>query len=246
MSRLANRVAVVTGGANGIGKAVCERFSREGAAVAIWDMSDKGQALADHIQQKGGKALFINVSVTDKQGIQDAAKQTAETFGKIDILINNAGILRDRTIEKMSDDEWDLSIDVNLKGAFYCTRAVAPYLKENGYGRIVSASSVAGVRGSYGQSNYVAAKAGLIAMSKTWALELGRFGITANTIAPGATDTEMIADLPELSKAQLAPLVPLGRIAHVDEIANGYLFLASEEASYITGVCLSIDGGMAR
>ena len=246
MGRLENRVAIVTGGANGIGKAVCERFSREGSAIAIWDMSESGEELAQSIRQTGGSAEFMRLSVTDKEAVERAAQKTHKAFGKIDILINNAGVLRDKTLTKMSDEEWDLSIDVNLKGAFYCTRAVVPFMRENGYGRIVSASSIAGVRGNYGQSNYSAAKSGLIGMTKTWAVELARYGITANTIAPGAVDTEMMASVPEEAKAVLNAQVPMGRMATVDEIANGYLFLASEESSYVTAVCLSMDGGMAR
>ncbi|MBT8184044.1 MAG: SDR family NAD(P)-dependent oxidoreductase, partial [Eudoraea sp.] len=171
--RLKNKIAIVTGGARGIGQAISELFAKEGAIVHIIDLLPEGQAVADGINAGRGSATYHAVSVTDKPAIELLCKNLYQEYGKIDILINNAGITRDRTLEKMSEEEWDAVIEVNLKGVFICTQAVVPYMKEKKYGRIVSAASNVGLRGNFGQTNYAATKAGVIAMSKTWTMELG-------------------------------------------------------------------------
>ncbi len=244
--RLKNKVAIVTGGARGIGKAISELFAQEGATVFIWDLLEEGTETAAAITAQGGKASFQRISVTDKVAVAEAAAKIFADEGKIDILINNAGITKDRTLQKMSEEDWDAVINVNLKGVFLCTQAIAGYMRQNGYGRIVSAASNVGLRGNFGQSNYSATKAGVIAMAKTWTLELGKYGITANCIAPGFTETEMTAKIPaehfEAFKAQ----IPVRKVAQPIDIAYGYLYLASEEASFVSGICLTIDGGWSR
>ncbi|MEM1323864.1 MAG: 3-oxoacyl-ACP reductase FabG [Bacteroidota bacterium] len=244
--RLANKIAIITGGARGIGKAISELFAREGATVIIWDLLEDGVETAAGIKANGGQAEFVKLSVTDKAAVTAAAKEVAERYGKIDILINNAGITRDRTLQKMTEEEWDLVIEVNLKGVFVCTQTIAPYMKENGYGRIVTAASNVGLRGNFGQTNYSATKAGVIAMAKTWTLELAKYGITANCVAPGFTMTDMTAKIPEEHFDAIKKQIPTRTVAQPIDIAYGYLYLASDEASYVSGICLTIDGGMSR
>ncbi len=244
--RLKDRIAIVTGGARGIGKAVSELFAKEGATVIIWDLLDEGKETASNIVAKGGKAEFIKISVTDKTAIEIEAQRIHDQYGKIDILINNAGITKDRTLHKMSEEEWDAVIAVNLKGVFLCTQVISKYMKEAGYGRIVSAASNVGLRGNFGQTNYSATKAGVIAMSKTWTLELGKYGITANALAPGFTLTEMTEQIPKEHMDTMKAQIPLQKVASPLDIAYGYLYLASDEASYVSGICLTIDGGISR
>lgn len=244
--RLANKVAIITGGARGIGRAIAELFAREGAIVIIWDLLEEGSSTAAGINEKGGKAEYHKISVTSKTAVEAGAKAVAERWGKIDILINNAGITRDRTLMKMSEAEWDAVVDVNLKGVFLCTQAVVPYMREKGRGRIVSAASNVGLRGNYGQTNYAATKAGVIAMAKAWTLELGRYGITANCVAPGFTVTEMTAQIPAEQMESIKSQIPLNKVADPLDIAHGYLYLASDEASFVSGICLTIDGGASR
>ncbi len=244
--RLNDKVAIVTGGSRGIGQAISELFAKEGAAVIIIDLLPQGEAVAKGINLNGGKAEFHSVSVTDKAAIEALFEKINSEHGKIDILINNAGITRDRTLEKMSEDEWDAVIEVNLKGVFICTQAVAPYMKANKYGRIVSAASNVGLRGNFGQTNYAATKAGVIAMSKTWTMELGKYGITANAIAPGFTMTDMVKKIPEEHFAAIKASIPLKTVAQPMDIAYGYLYLASDEARFVSGICLTIDGGTSR
>ncbi len=244
--RLKDKVAIVTGGSRGIGKAVCELFAKEGATVIIIDLLPQGQAVADSIKASGAKAEYHSVSVTDKSALEVLFKKINSTYGKIDILINNAGITRDRTLEKMSEEEWDAVIDVNLKGVFLCTQAVVPYMKTKQYGRIVSAASNVGLRGNFGQTNYSATKAGVIAMAKTWTMELGKYGITANAIAPGFTMTNMVNKIPEEHFDAIKAGIPLRTVAQPIDIAYGYLYLASDEARFVSGICLTIDGGTSR
>ncbi len=244
--RLQNKVAIVTGGARGIGKAISELFAQEGASVLIWDVLKEGKATAEAINNRGGKAEFFEISVTDKTLVHATVKAIHKRYGKIDILINNAGITRDKTLQKMSEDEWDAVIDVNLKGVFLCTQAVAPYMKEAGYGRIVTAASNVGLRGNFGQTNYSATKAGVIAMAKTWTMELGKYGITANAVAPGFTLTEMVEKIPSEHMENIKKQIPLQKAAQPIDIAYGYLYLASDEAQYVSGICLTIDGGISR
>ena len=244
--RLKDKIAIVTGGARGIGRAVSELFAREGAAVIILDLLPEGEGVAAAIRDKGGRAEFFPVSVTDRPALVDLFERVTQQYGRIDILINNAGITRDRTLEKMSEEEWGAVVDVNLKGVFLCTQAVIPYMKAQGYGRIVSAASNVGLRGNFGQTNYAATKAGVIAMAKTWTLELGKYGITANAVAPGFTRTEMTEQIPTEHMEAIRKNIPLQTVAEPLDIAYGYLYLASDEARFVSGICLTIDGGMSR
>lgn len=244
--RLKDKIAIVTGGSRGIGKAISELFAKEGATVIIMDLLPQGQKVADSINDSGGKAEYNQVSVTDKSAVESLFKNVNGKYGKIDILINNAGITRDRTLEKMSEEEWDAVIDVNLKGVFICTQAVVPYMKANTYGRIVSAASNVGLRGNFGQTNYAATKAGVIAMTKTWTMEFGKYGITSNAIAPGFTMTDMVDKIPEEHFTKIKDSIPLRTVAQPIDIAYGYLYLASDEARFVSGICLTIDGGTSR
>jgi 3-oxoacyl-[acyl-carrier protein] reductase len=244
--RLKDKIALITGGANGIGLATAQRFVKEGAKVILWDVADKGNEVAERLRGDGHEAIFKKVSVTDQGEVVAAVAEARGFMGRIDILINNAGITRDRTLLKMSKQEWDDVISVNLTGVFNCTQAVAPIMKEQNYGRIVSASSNVAIRGNYGQTNYVATKSAIIGMTKVWAMELGRYGITANCIAPGFIHTAMTDLMPEEVRKQSIPQIPLGRWGVPADIANGYLYLASDEASFVSGICLTIDGGAAR
>lgn len=244
--RLKGKVALITGGAHGIGLATTDRFAKEGAKIILWDVSDQGNAVVDRLKKDGHDAIFKKVSVTNETEVQQAVADAMEHFSRIDILINNAGITRDKTLLKMSRQEWDDVIAVNLTGVFNCTQAVVPVMKEQHYGRIVSASSNVAIRGNFGQTNYVATKSAIIGMTKVWALELGRYGITANCIAPGFIQTAMTDAMPEEIRRQSIPHIPLGHWGVPDDIANGYLYLASDEASFVSGICLTIDGGAAR
>jgi len=244
--RLKDKIAIVTGGASGIGLATVQAFIREGARVAIWDLSEKGKALAEQLAKAGHDVTFTKVSVANQEEVIKATQAAHQHFGRIDILINNAGITKDRTLLKMSKQEWDDVISVNLTGVFNCTQAVVPIMKEQQYGRIVSASSNVAIRGNYGQTNYVATKAAIIGLVKVWALELGRFGITANCIAPGFIKTAMTDAIPEDVRNQLITHSPAGRWGQPEDIANGYVYLASDEAAFVNGICLTIDGGAAR
>ena len=240
MKRLENKIAIITGGAAGIGAATAVKFAQEGATVIIWDLNDvKGAELA---KQTGG--VFAKVNTANYQEIEVAAKNVFDQFGRIDILINNAGITRDSTLKKMTVEQWQQVIDVNLSGVFYCAKIISEYMLMNNYGRIVNASSVVGLYGNFGQTNYVATKAGLIGMTKTMARELGRKGITVNAIAPGFIATEMVSAMPENVIESMKAKVPVGRLGNPDEIAAAYAFLASDEAAYINGATLSVDGGM--
>jgi len=243
--RLQNRVAIITGAARGIGKAAAEVFCREGATVIIWDLLDLGEETASNLRAQGYACEFMKVSTTDVSGIESATKEVFERFGKIDILVNNAGITRDKTLLKMSHDEWQQVIDVNLTGVFNCTKAVAPYMVEKQYGRIICTSSIVGVHGNFGQTNYVAAKAGLIGMVKTWAKELAKHNITSNAVAPGFIRTEMTEAMPEEVQKAMISQIPLKRMGDPKDIAYAYLYLASEEASFVNGQVLGVNGGQA-
>jgi len=240
MSRLENKIAIVTGGAAGIGAATAVKFAAEGAKVVIWDLDEeKGKSLASRL-----KADFDKVNTANYLEVENASKKVYEKYGRIDILINNAGITRDSSLKKMTPELWQQVIDVNLTGVFYCTKIISEYMLMNNYGRIVNASSVVGLYGNFGQTNYVATKAGLIGMTKTLARELGRKGITVNCVAPGFIATEMVAAMPENVLEGMKAKVPIGRLGLPEEIANCYAFLASDEASYINGATISVDGGM--
>lgn len=244
MKRLENKVAIVTGGAQGIGKATVVKFIDEGASVVIWDVDDaKGNQLANELSSKGN-AVYMKVNVAKHDEVEKAVHSVIAQFGKIDVLVNNAGILRDATLAKMTPEQWQQVIDVNLTGVFNCTKCVAPFMIEKQCGRIINATSVVGLYGNFGQTNYVATKSGVIGMTKVWARELGRKGINVNAIAPGFIATEMVASMPEKIINMMKEKTPVGRLGTPEDIANGYLFLASEEASFINGTVLSIDGGV--
>ena len=244
--KLQAKIAIVTGGSRGIGAATAQLFAENGAKVFIWDVLEEGKQTAEKINESiaAENVHFAKVNITDNENIASALQEVIEKYGRIDILINNAGITRDKSFMKMSHYEWQQVIDVNLTGVFNCTKAVAPYMKAQQYGRIVSASSVVGIYGNFGQTNYVAAKAGVIGMTKVWAKELGKYGITSTAIAPGFVETDMTRKMPEAAIKHAVGNIAVRRIGQPIDIANGYLFLASEEASFINGICLSIDGGV--
>ena len=245
MKKLENKVAIITGGADGIGKAASLRFAREGALVVIWDLNEeKGLKTVEEIKMEGGQATFMKVNTARFEEVELAANKVYEQYQKIDILINNAGITRDATLKKMTPQQWQDVIDVNLTGVFNCTKCVSSFMLEKGYGRIINTSSVVALYGNFGQTNYVATKAGLIGITKTLAKELGRKGITVNAVAPGFIATEMVRKMPEDVLKAMEAKVPLGRLGKPEEIAAAYLFLASDEAAYINGATLSVDGGI--
>ncbi len=243
MKRLENKIAIITGGAQGIGKATVIKFLSEGARVIIWDIIEE-KVLQLKNELKNEYLDFIKTDVTDLSSVENSAREVFNQYGKIDILINNAGITKDATLLKMTADQWKQVIDVNLTGVFNCTKAVAPYMVENKYGKIINTSSVVGIYGNFGQTNYVATKSGIIGMTKVWARELGRKGINVNAVAPGFIATEMVATIPEKIITMLQEKTPLGRLGDPSDIADAYLFLSSDEAKFITGVTLSVDGGL--
>jgi len=245
MGRLNNLIAIITGGAQGIGKATAERFVIEGASVILWDVDEKkGLKVAEEFRKKGFDTEFKKVNVADFKEVENAVNQTMEKFGQIDILINNAGITRDATLKNMTEEQWFQVINVNLTGVFNCTKAVSKFMLEKGKGCIINASSVVGIYGNFGQTNYAATKSGIIGMTKVWARELGRKGIRVNAVAPGFIATDMVNAMPEKVIKIMQEKTPLGRLGKPEDIANTYLFLASDEASFINGAVLSVDGGM--
>lgn len=245
MNRLRDKVAIITGGAKGIGKETCKRFLEEGAAVAIWDIDQKSaEATCHELAAPDHLLKFYQVNTADLTSTEAAATEVLRDFGHIDILINNAGIIRDASLKKMTPLQWQQVIDVNLTGVFNCTKAVYPLMSKNQNGRIINAASIVAHYGNFGQSNYVAAKAGVIGLTKTWAREFGPKGITVNAIAPGFIKTEMVESIPDDILKGMAGRAALRRLGAVQDIANAYLFLASEEAGFITGTVLNVDGGL--
>ncbi|MER1958258.1 MAG: 3-oxoacyl-ACP reductase FabG [Solibacillus sp.] len=240
--RLENKVAVITGGASGIGLAAVKRFVLEGAKVAILDYNE--QAGEQVVANYGDEVVFFKADVSNQEQVQQAVKAIAEHFGKIDILINNAGITRDASLLKMSAADFDKVIQINLNGVFYCTQAVVPYMIEQKYGKIINTSSVSAERGNFGQTNYTATKAALIGMTKTWAKEFGRKGINVNAVAPGFVETDMVESVPSEITGMISTITSMQRMGKPEDVANAYLFLASDEASYITGHVLHVDGGI--
>ncbi len=243
--RLEGKVAIITGAARGIGLATARIFAREGARVVLADINAAdGEAAAAEIRQNGGEALFIPVDVTNPTLVQKMVNQVMETYGRIDILVNNAGVLRDRTLLKMSDEEFDFVINVNLKGVYYCTRAVAPIMVVQRSGVILNASSVVALYGNFGQTNYVAAKAAVLGMTRVWARELGPKGVRVNAVAPGFIRTEMTANLPQEVVQMVIERTPLRTWGTPEDVAYAYLYLASDEARFVNGAVLSVDGGV--
>ncbi len=247
--RLKDKVCLITGAAAGIGKATAARFAEEGAVVIICDLAeDAGQKAA---AEWGGE--FYKINVADRQEVQAWVDAVVEKHGRVDVLINNAGVLRDGLFVKvkegelagqMSEENFDLVIDVNLKGVFNCAQAVAPYMIRQGSGAILNTTSIVGLDGNFGQTNYVASKAGVIGMTKVWARELGRHNIRVNAVAPGFTLTEMVKQMPEKVLDGMIAKTPLRRMGEPRDIANAFLFLASDEAAFISGVTLRVDGGI--
>ena len=245
MQRLKDKIAIITGGANGIGYATAELFLREGAKVIIWDLDEpKGMQAVEQWRAQSLEAQFDRVNTARFSEVEAAARRVADQLGRIDILINNAGITRDASMKKMTGEQWQQVIDVNLTGVFNCTKAVAAHMAANNYGRIISASSIVALYGNFGQTNYVAAKAGVIGMTKVWAREFGPKGITVNAVAPGFIATDMVTTIPEAYLEGAKARTPLQRLGQPEDIARAYLFLASEDAAFITGITLSVDGGL--
>lgn len=238
MGRLDQKVAVVTGGAKGLGQAIAESFAKEGATVIACDMSE----LSYQMDNVHGYIL----NVTDTQAVQKFFDEVVEKFGKIDILVNNAGITKDAMTRKMTDEQWDAVINVNLKGVFNLTRLIGPLMEQNGYGSIINISSVVGLFGNIGQANYAATKAGVIGLTMTWAKEFARKGanVRVNAIAPGYIMTDILKTVPQDLLDSFAKMTMLGRLGQPHEIASVATFLASDDASYITGQTLSVNGGM--
>jgi len=241
---LKNKVVIVTGAAAGIGRATAERFVAEGCKVATWDVNEAPESAG----------VFQKVNVADADAVEAAVTVVVERWGPVSVLVNNAGIVRDaqlvkykdgEVVARMTDDKWDAVIGVNLKGVFNCTRAVVPSMIAGAAGgAILNASSVACLNGNFGQTNYVATKAGVIGMTKTWARELGRFGIRVNAVAPGFVKTEIINAMPEKVIQSMVAHTPMGRIGDTRDIAEAYLWLASDAAAWISGTVLSVDGGL--
>ena len=243
--RLENKVAIITGGSNGIGWETVNVFLREGAKVAIADYNiDITEEKRNAIAKYGDSVGLFQVNVANPESVKEMAAAVIEKFGKVDILINNAGITRDALLTKMDVEDFQAVIDVNLKGVFLCTQAIVPFMIDQGYGRIISTSSVSGVYGNPGQTNYAATKAGLIGMTKSWAKEFGRKGITANAVAPGFIETSMVETVPQKVIERITSTIPSKKLGKPEDIANAYLFLASDEASYINGTVLHVDGGI--
>jgi 3-oxoacyl-[acyl-carrier protein] reductase len=253
-SGLEGKVVIVTGAAAGIGRATALRFAQERARVACWDVSaNAATALLEDIKQAGGEGIFRRVDVTQAHSIDAAVADVVQSWGGIDVLVNNAGIVRDAQLVKwkdgavagvMSDDVFDAVISVNLRGVFLCTRAVVPHMIEAGRGVVLNASSVVGLYGNFGQTNYAATKAGVINMTQTWARELGRYGIRVNAVAPGFIATEILKAMPQKVLDGMVSHTPLARMGEPEDIAEAYAWLASERASFVHGTVLSVDGGL--
>ncbi|MBX3168670.1 MAG: 3-oxoacyl-ACP reductase FabG [Candidatus Eremiobacteraeota bacterium] len=242
--RLKDKVAIVTGAGRGIGLVTAQTFAREGAKVALCDLDlPEVQAAAEEIRKSGGQAVAFQANTGQTPSVQEFLRKVLAEFGRVDILVNNAGIIRDKQLLKMEEADFDAVIEVNLKGVYLCTRHVAEVMAAQGGGVILNASSVVALYGNFGQTNYVASKAGVIGMTKVWARELGRKGIRVNAVAPGFIETRMTEGIPDKVMEQLVSKVPLGRMGKPQDIANAYLWLASDEASYVTGHVLSVDGG---
>jgi 3-oxoacyl-[acyl-carrier protein] reductase len=243
--RLQGKVSIITGAGQGIGRATAVKFAKEGAKVAVCDINmttvDETVRL---VRSAGGEAAAFRVDVTDKDSIAEMVEGVMAKWGRVDTLVNNAGIVQDAQFKKMSEDQFDRVIDVNLKGVYNCTKAVVDIMLAQNSGVILNASSIVGIYGNFGQTNYAATKFGVIGMMKTWARELGRKGIRANAICPGFVETPILASMPEKVVRMMEERVPMGRLARPEEIANTYAWLASDEASYINGAVIEVSGGV--
>lgn len=243
MLRLDNQIAIITGGARGIGEGICKIFCQAGATVALWDVLDSGKNTADNIAAEGGNIFFQKVDVTDRSSVQKAVDDIMTKYGRIDILVNNAGIIRDRSFSKMNEEEWNAVINVNLNSLYVTTKAVLPHMREASYGRIISASSVNAMSGAFGQTNYAATKAAIQGFTRSLCKEVGKYGITANCVAPGFIKSEMTNSMPEEVINAGIRMIPVGRIGTPEDMGYAYLFLASKEAGFINGITLHANGG---
>jgi 3-oxoacyl-[acyl-carrier protein] reductase len=243
--RLKDKVAIITGSARGIGQATALKFAAEGAKVVVCDLDRKAvdEVVAQIVAQRG-QAIGFTMNVTDKAGIAAVVKGVMDKYGRIDVLVNNAGIVDDAMLRKMSDEQFERVIDINLKGTYNCARAVVDIMIAQNAGVILNASSVVGIYGNFGQTNYAASKFAVIGMTKTWARELGRKGIRAIAVCPGFIATPILSKMPEDVLKGMASKVPNGRLGRPEEVANVFAFLASDDASYINGAVISVDGGM--
>ena len=242
--RLKGKVSIITGAGQGIGQATAVKFAQEGAKVAVCDINEATiQETISKIAELGGESAGFVIDVTDKESIARMVEGVMAKWGRIDTLVNNAGIVQDAQFRKMSDDQFDRVVDVNLKGVYNCTKAVVDIMLEQNSGCILNASSIVGIYGNFGQTNYAATKFGVIGMVKTWARELGRKGIRANAICPGFIHTPILASMPDKVVKMMEDRVPLGRLGQPEEIANTYAWLASDEASYINGAVIEVSGG---
>ena len=243
MRKLDGQIVIITGGARGIGEGICKVFCNEGATVALWDVLEEGQITADNISANGGNIFFQNVDVTSQESVDTAVKKIIDNHGKIDILINNAGIIRDRSILKMTREEWDMVQSVNVDSLFVTAKAVLPHMKAANYGRIISASSINAFQGAFGQTNYTASKAAIVGFTHSLCREVGKYNITVNAVAPGFIKSEMSDSMPdEIIKAGIAQ-IPVGRIGTAEDMGHAYLFLASKEAGFVSGYTLHANGG---
>lgn len=243
--RLAGKVALITGGGKGIGRETALLFAWEGADLVIADVdTDAGEATVAEVIRLGREAIFCRVDVSDRAEVQAMVQTAVQRFGRVDVLLNNAGVTRDGFLTKMDEASWNTVININLTGVFNCTQAVVPVMMQQGSGSIISASSVVGVYGNLGQTNYAASKAGVIGMTKSWAKELGKKGIRANAVAPGFILSDMTSKVPEKVLEMMKEKTPLGRLGTPRDVAWAYLFLASDESSFINGAVLGVDGGL--
>lgn len=246
MTDLIGKTAIITGASRGIGAEIARKFAKEGAKVVVnySGSQSKAEAVVAGIKEQGGEAIPFKANVADADEVKAMVAEAMAAFGSVDILVNNAGITRDNLMMRMKDDEWDDVINTNLKGVFVCTKAVTRQMMKQRSGRIVNIASIVGVMGNAGQANYVASKAGVIGLTKTTARELASRGITANAVAPGFITTDMTEGLNEEIQKSMLSQIPLGRFGNPEEVAKAALFLASDEASYMTGQTLHLDGGM--
>ncbi len=244
MFRIDGQVAIITGGARGIGAGVCEVFCKAGAKVYLWDILDQGQETAERIAAEGHNISYQKVDVTSKSSVEQAVQEIIDKEERIDILINNAGVIRDRSFMKMTEDEWNMVMNVNVNSLYVVTKAVLPYMIKGGYGRIVSASSVNSVNGAFGQTNYAASKAAISGFTRSLAREVGKHGITANAVAPGFIRTDMTDSMPEEVIQAGIRAIPVKRIGTPEDMGYAYLYLASKEAGFISGITLHANGGV--
>ena len=252
-TELAGQVVIVTGAARGIGRATAVRFAEEGARVAVWDVAETIAETAGTVEAAGGQAIAERIDVTSKEDVERGVTNVIARWGRVDVLVNNAGIVRDAQLVKwrdgdvvdlMSDAAFDAVMDVNVRGVFLATRAVAPQMIRQGRGVILNTSSVVARHGNFGQTNYVASKAAVVGLTETWARELGRYGIRVNAVAPGFIKTDMVDAIPKAILDRMVAHTPLGRLGESDDIAEAYVWLASERARFVHGAVLAVDGGL--